>query len=205
MEDGIVVGNTFDKYGSKNPMVRWMVRNFCEAVDSLIAKTSPGTILEVGCGEGHITQRLLANSNGSIHALDISDHVIDQAKQRISSLPGKDRVVFENRNILDMEKGSYHADLVVCCEVLEHLEDPRGALQTLANSTAQHAILSVPREPLWRALNLARLSYITDLGNTPGHLQHWSQRSFVEFVSSKFDVVEVLSPIPWTFVLCKTR
>ncbi len=70
VEDGIVVGNTYDKYGSKNPVVRWMVNNFCRSVDQLISRTRPATILEAGCGEGHITERLLGKTEATIHALD---------------------------------------------------------------------------------------------------------------------------------------
>jgi hypothetical protein len=65
--------------------------------------------------------------------------------------------------------------------------------------------VSVPREPLWRALNLARLKYVGALGNTPGHLNHWSRRRFVEFLERRLQVVEVRSPMPWTMALCRAR
>jgi hypothetical protein len=61
-------------------------------------------------------------------------------------------------------------------------------------------LVSVPREPLWRTVNMARGAYIKDLGNTPGHLNHWSRRGFVRFVSQVAEVQEVTSPFPWTCV-----
>ena len=73
----------------------------------------------------------------------------------------------------------------------------------LARLARPWLIASVPREPLWRALNLARLSYVGALGNTPGHLNHWSKRGFVRFLDERFEVVEVRSPIPWTMALCR--
>jgi hypothetical protein len=63
----------------------------------------------------------------------------------------------------------------------------------------------VPREPLWRALNLARLSYVRELGNTPGHLNHWSKRDFVRFLTRRFEVIETRSPTPWSMVLCRVQ
>jgi hypothetical protein len=54
-------------------------------------------------------------------------------------------------------------------------------------------------------LNLARGKYLKDMGNTPGHLQHWSRRSFLRLVSSYAEVVKVLTPLPWTVVLCRTK
>jgi hypothetical protein len=65
--------------------------------------------------------------------------------------------------------------------------------------------VSVPREPLWRALNLARLSYVGALGNTPGHLNHWSKGAFLEFLTGSVEVVEVRSPLPWTMALCRVN
>ena len=52
------------------------------------------------------------------------------------------------------------AELIVCCEVMEHLGDPEAALETLASLASPWAIVSVPREPLWRALNLARVRVV---------------------------------------------
>jgi Methyltransferase domain len=94
--------------------------------------------------------------------------------------------------------------LIVCCEVLEHLEDPEAALETIARLARPWAIVSVPREPMWRALNLARLSYVSRLGNTPGHLQHWSRRGFVRFLERRLELVELHSPLPWTIALCRS-
>ena len=50
---------------------------------------------------------------------------------------------------------------------------------------------------------MARFTYVTHLGNTPGHLKHWSSREFVGLVSKYFEVVEVKKPIPWTMVLAR--
>ena len=59
-----------------------------------------------------------------------------------------------------------------------------------------HLLVSVPREPLWRGLNMARGAYIKDLGNTPGHLNHWSRKAFVELLGRHGTVEEIRSPVP---------
>ena len=205
VEKGIVVGNTFDKYGSRNPIVKKMMGNFLASFDNMLSQVNPQSILEVGCGEGHLTQRLLTHTNASIRAIDISDHVIEQAMDRTLDHGKGHRIKFENINIFDIQLLSEQAELVVCCEVLEHLEDPTEALGILARSTSSHAILSVPNEPLWRFLNMARLKYLSDFGNTPGHLQHWSTGSFLGLVCQQFDIIDVQTPIPWTFVLAKKK
>ena len=85
-------------------------------------------------------------------------------------------------------------------EVLEHVPDPRAVLGEMARVASSWILASVPREPLWRGLNLARGAYLRSLGNTPGHLNHWSTASFVKFVSRVATVRAVEKPFPWTIV-----
>ena len=73
----------------------------------------------------------------------------------------------------------------------------------MARCAQRHLLVSVPREPLWRVLNMARGAYWRTLGDTPGHLNHWSQRAFVTMLSRYGSVAEVRSPPPWTMVLVR--
>ena len=121
---------------------------------------------------------------------------------------GHDPGMFAVRSVYELSEHEDRADLVVCCEVLEHLQDPRAALTRLEAAADRHLILSVPREPLWRALNVLRGAYLRDLGNTPGHVQHWSRRAFVRFVSAvstRFDIIDQCTPTPWTMLFCRRR
>jgi len=200
IEDGLVVGTGSDKYESKNPISQYLLRQFDSSIAELVSIAQPNTVLEVGCGEGHVTNILLENSAATIQAMDISQTIVDIAKKAIDS----PRVEFSQFNIYDLaEKNS--ADLVVCCEVLEHLEDPEIGLLRLAEKAAPYAIISVPREPIWRSLNFIRGAYVKDLGNSPGHIQHWSQKAFIQFVEQQFEVVSVKAPLPWTVLLVKSK
>ena len=67
-------------------------------------------------------------------------------------------------------------DMASAIEVLEHVPDPEHTVAEMARVAKRWILVSVPREPLWRGLNLARGAYWKDLGNTPGHLNHWSKR-----------------------------
>ena len=75
-------------------------------------------------------------------------------------------------------------DLVAATEVLEHVPDPAAALAEMARVAGAFLLVSVPHEPLWRALNLARGAYLRELGNTPGHLNHWTRRAFVALLGT---------------------
>jgi 2-polyprenyl-3-methyl-5-hydroxy-6-metoxy-1,4-benzoquinol methylase len=201
LEDGLVVGNSYDKYGSKNPIVRWMMKGFDESLAHLVAAAAPRSIHEVGCGEGYWTLRWL-EACIEARGCDVSHTAVDLAR-RNATARGVDPTRFETRSIYDLEAGRDSADLVVCCEVLEHLDDPEGGLRALRRIVGNRLILSVPREPIWCALNLARGKYIAQGGNTPGHLQHWSRRGFIRLVARHFHIDQVLSPLPWTMLSCR--
>jgi SAM-dependent methyltransferase len=94
-------------------------------------------------------------------------------------------------------------DLACAIEVLEHVPDPEHTVSEMARCAQRHLLVSVPREPLWRMLNMARGAYWPTLGNTPGHLNHWSRRSFVKLLSRHGEVVELRSPFPWTMLLVR--
>jgi 2-polyprenyl-3-methyl-5-hydroxy-6-metoxy-1,4-benzoquinol methylase len=134
---------------------------------------------------------------------DAFPQVLEEARRRAATAGAE--IDFEATPVEQLDPARHAAELIVCCEVLEHLDDPERALDVLAGLARPWLIASVPREPLWRALNLARLSYVGDLGNTPGHLNHWSKRDFVRFLTRRFEVVELRSPTPWTMVLCRVQ
>ena len=51
----VPTGNTFDKYGSTNPVVRRLMAGFHSTLDELWAAAAPESVLDVGCGEGVLT------------------------------------------------------------------------------------------------------------------------------------------------------
>lgn len=200
-EDGVVVGNHYNKYSTKNPIARRLMRGFSDSLSALVSKAAPETIHEVGCGEGYWT--LAWHQQGmQVKGSDFSEQVIALAKENAAE-QGLPPSLFSCRSIYELALGADSADLIVCCEVLEHLDDPEAGLAALRRVVTRNIILSVPREPLWCALNLARGKYWSSLGNTPGHIQHWSSRAFVELVQKYFEVQEIRRPLPWTMVLCK--
>ena len=94
-------------------------------------------------------------------------------------------------------------DVATAIEVLEHVPDPAHTVAEMARVAQRWILVSVPREPLWRGLNMARGAYWSAGGNTPGHLNHWSKRSFVQLLSKHGEVVEARSPFPWTMLLVR--
>ncbi len=193
-------GNYYDKYNATNPISRYLMDGFLSSFDSLVQLTQARTAYEFGCGEGNLSLRL-ARLGIQVRGSDVSAKVVEQAREnaRKAAVPAD----FNVANIYEMSSEAAAAELIVCCEVLEHLEETGKALDLLVRSAHPWLLVSVPREPIWRALNVVRGAYWRDLGNTPGHVQHWSTSEFVDVLRSRVDVIQVRKPLPWTMVLCR--
>ena len=190
------------KYTRTNPVTRRLLGGFFAALEEAVsAAGAVGGALEVGCGEGVSTERIRAMlpPEALLHASDINRVRLAAARERNPGVP----IIEESIYHLSRPDRSY--DLVFCLEVLEHLDDPAAALGEVCRVSKRWVVTSVPREPVWRALNLARLKYVSGLGNTPGHINHWSKRAFTAFVGNRLDVRRVFSPFPWTMVLGEVR
>jgi ubiquinone/menaquinone biosynthesis C-methylase UbiE len=194
----VPTGNTFDKYGSKNPVVRRLMARFERDLDELFGAASPSSVLDVGCGEGILTEQWARRiAPGRIVGLDLEDPKLrahwEQRRQ--------ENLEFVTMPAENLPFGENEFELAAAIEVLEHVPDPEHTVAEMARVAGAHLLVSVPREPLWRALNVARGAYIKDLGNTPGHVNHWSKRSFVAMLERYGRVVEARSPFPWTMLL----
>jgi SAM-dependent methyltransferase len=194
-------GNVYDKYGTSNPIARRLVAGFLGQLDRLVERTAAHEAHEVGCGEGELAIRL-ARRGLCVRGSDAFPDVLEEARRRARA--AEVEIEFESVPVEALVRERHAAQLIVCCEVLEHLDDPDGALDLLAELARPWLLVSVPREPLWRVLNLARFKYVGELGNTPGHLGHWSRRGFLDLLRSKVEVVDVRSPVPWTMALCRS-
>jgi 2-polyprenyl-3-methyl-5-hydroxy-6-metoxy-1,4-benzoquinol methylase len=199
-EEGIITGNTYDKYGSTNPVVRRLMSAFERTLDELFERSGPSSVLDVGCGEGVLVhqwaQRL---GDRRVVGIDLQEESI-QAGWEERQAPNLEYRVMHAENLPFAEN---EFDLASAIEVLEHVPNPEHTLAEMTRCAERHLLVSVPREPLWRMLNMARGAYWPALGNTPGHLNHWSRRSFVRLLSSYGQVAEVRSPFPWTMLLVR--
>jgi SAM-dependent methyltransferase len=189
-----------EKYQSGNVLARRLVGNFMQTILQTVREAGSPTVFEVGCGEGHILG-MLAQNGFRVRGCDIAEASLAVARAE-AMRHGLD-IPLRQKSIYDLDPHEDRAETVLCCEVLEHLEDPEAALRKLVAVAEKDLILSVPREPVWRILNMARGKYWRTWGNTPGHLQHWTRQAFVDFVGRHADIVAVKRPLPWTLVHCR--
>jgi SAM-dependent methyltransferase len=196
---GTPTGNTYDKYGSTNPVVRRLMARFEQDMFELLDRAAPASIVDVGCGEGVLTEQWADRTPGRVVGIDLDDPKLraeweQRERPNLEFHPG-------DGHTLPFGDGEFEA--ATAMEVLEHVPDPASVLSEMARVASRWVLVSVPREPLWRGLNMARGAYVRELGNTPGHLNHWSKRSFAKLVGGYGEIVELRSPPPWTMALLR--
>lgn len=202
--DSEVVNLFSEKYKTAGKAGNFLINNFYKSINNLIdqanTKEKLNWVHEVACGPGESTKRIF-NYLDKASKKTASDFEIDLVNFAKKENPN---IKFYQESIYEIQAQDGEIDLVFALEVLEHLEDPERAAQELAR-VCKYAIISTPNEPLWRAMNFARLKYVSDFGNTPGHLNHWSPFGLKKILARHFDIINTKLPIPWQMHLCKAK
>lgn len=194
------VGNVYDKHGTRNPVARRLVGAFGRALLGLVDLAAPESLVDVGCGEGSLTTVLADRLDGRrVLGLD-RPHPLLEAGWAARARPN---VEYRAGDAMSLPLDDAAFDVACATEVLEHVPEPRAALRELGRVARRAVIVSVPREPVWRMANVARGAYLRSMGNTPGHVNHWSRREFISLVSGYAEIAAVRSPFPWTLALAR--
>jgi 2-polyprenyl-3-methyl-5-hydroxy-6-metoxy-1,4-benzoquinol methylase len=196
----VPTGNAFDKYGSTNPVVKRLMAGFHATLDELWDKAAPHSVLDVGCGEGVLTVQWADRlADGRVVGIDLDDPKLRTEWEKRA----RPNLEFRAEEATSLSFADDEFDLACAIEVLEHVPEPEATLAEMARAARRHLLVSVPREPLWRGLNMARGAYLRDLGNTPGHVNHWSKQAFVSLLARYGTVEHARSPFPWTMLLVR--
>lgn len=175
-----------------------LVVKFRAHVVARIAEERPATILEVGCGQGWLL-KLIAEAlpDAELSGLDIRPEVIEFARTMVPQAT----LSVGDGHVLPYDDAAF--DLVVCSQVLEHVDDPTSVLAEIDRVGRGVAVISVPHEPWFWGANLIRGKYLSTFGNCPGHIHHWGAAGFRRLLSAHYTDVTVATSFPW--LIAKVR
>jgi len=189
------------KHESANPVQRFLIRRFHDEVVRLLEAVPHAAILDLGCGEGFVLDHLLASGiDADLVGIDRSSTAIASARSRLGTA-----IDLVEGDVTSLEDLPRPFEVVMMLEVLEHLDQPDATLDLLSGLSTGHVIVSVPREPFFRGLNLIRFKNLKRLGSDPEHVHHWTKRSFEQLVSRRFEITDRGRAFPWTLLLLEAR
>lgn len=188
----------YEKFRTDNPVVQRLIGRFYAHLRSVVEPLGAESLLDAGCGEGETLARMDGLLPDDVFAVDLSEAAVQFTAARFPTIEvgchSIDNLPFDNDNF----------DLVLCLEVLEHLEDPGAALDELARVSRRNVIVSTPHEPWFRLGSLLRGKYVSGLGNHPEHVNHWNPRTLGKLLHTRFEAVRVEGSFPWLIAHCQT-
>lgn len=191
-------GSTIEKEDLEGQGVETrLVDRFNERAVALVSEVSAEQVLDVGCGSGWVTS-LIADANPQCKCVGLDR---ENPKLRASwAERACSNLAFATADAYHLPFPDGHFDAVTMFEVLEHLDYPGAALSECLRVSSRWLIVSVPWEPMWRVGNVVRRRYLWQLGNTPGHVNHWSRRGFRRLMRWHGPLVRAVSSVPWNLV-----
>jgi len=192
--------DNYKKHTHKNPIQRFLLDNFFRNLTNLTVTKKVDSILDVGCGEGFTLNRLKEKGIGKkLEGLEYLKAAIELGKRTYPDIKIIQGSIYE----LPYKDNSF--DLVLCTEVLEHLENPQDALKELVRVSNKYLVISVPNEPFFMLAQLIRGKNWSRFGNDIEHINHWTMFGFPKFVKknggAKVHVLAKRFPFAWTMLL----
>lgn len=188
-----------DKYRTNNKLKRAVIEKFDRKIIYLIStineKEELSSLLDAGCGEGIVANMISENfPKLKVTGIDGAKEAVEYANSQYPNIT----VLKDNLYDLSFEDSSF--DIVICSEVLEHLEEYPIAINELLRVAKSKIIVTVPNEPWFCLGNLASLHNVSRLGNPIDHVNHWTHCGFKKMLNKQLKGVrdiQFYKSFPW--------
>lgn len=135
-------------------------------------------VLDIGCGTGTICF-YFASKGSRVYGIDISKNAIKMARINSKNLGLASDVSFSVIDFPNQKiKGKY--DLIICSELLEHIDDHNKALREISKLLAKKGsvVFSVPLNTSF----LYKHNFLDKFEVEVGHLRRYDEKSFIKVV-----------------------
>jgi 2-polyprenyl-3-methyl-5-hydroxy-6-metoxy-1,4-benzoquinol methylase len=191
------------KAPSKNPLMKLLIdmfyREILNQISRCYSRNEHFKLLDIGCGVGLVSKIISQNfSNATISGFDVSEDAVKSAKLL---LPSAD---IKAGDIYDSPFNDKLFDMIICAEVLEHLNEPEFIIDYIARVCKKYAIISIPNNWKFRAVNVIRFKFLPQKGNTPGHVNEWTKQEISTLLSRHFRIIYITTILGiWIVILCE--
>jgi SAM-dependent methyltransferase len=112
--------------------------NYFRWQSDMVTRELGRRVVEVGCGIGNFTRMLL--DRDAVFAIDIEPECVDRLKERYAGYPNLRAFSGDAAAVL-RTLARYSPDSCVCLNVLEHIEDDRGALDAMRSAIVPSGVV----------------------------------------------------------------
>ncbi len=180
-------------YNSRNPIVRYFHNEKIRQIIRLIGNTSKKKVLDVGCGDGFLLEKL----GGKLFGVDVSSFRVKNAIKRLGS-----RAIILKANAKRLPFKDNFFDVVICSQVLEHIPNPQLVAREILRVTRKGGviIITVPNETVMRFGRLCMLKFPVKI---PDHVNSFKVRDITEMFGLKPERIEFIPSLVETLSLFK--
>lgn len=190
-------------YSHSSFIIRWIEKKRIGKIVKLADAKSGEKILEIGCGQGHILEKI---RQGELYGLDLSDKMLTDAAVR---LKGRAKLLRQNAESFAGHFQGIKFNKIICSEVLEHTLYPEKVIAEAAKVLKGDGVfvVSIPNE---RLINFAK-KFLIKIGifrlffkDIPEdttqvfHLHSFSLAMLRGMIEGKFKVEKAIG-IPFSF------
>ena len=163
-QDGAYLKNNPDWHSEDSP---WKAKKIL----SILEKNNihPKSVCEVGCGAGGILKFL----HSSLENVEFTGYEISKDAFEICKTLQEERLTFRFGDLLADNNVEYY-DLILCCDVFEHVEDHFTFLRGLKEK-AQFAVFLIPLE--LSVISVLLKSRLLESRNKYGHIHYFSKET----------------------------
>jgi ubiquinone/menaquinone biosynthesis C-methylase UbiE len=152
----------------------WQRTVYEEALNQM-KKLKGNSVIDVGCGSGYKLMKMF----GNYQTLGIE--LSDTYQWLLTKYPSGNWLDFEQAGNLSLT-----ADVVICSDVIEHVQNPDRLMNFLKKIKFSVLVLSTPERDAIRGVG--------DFGppENPAHFREWNKQEFNNYASGWFKVTEQL-------------
>jgi 2-polyprenyl-3-methyl-5-hydroxy-6-metoxy-1,4-benzoquinol methylase len=137
-------------------------------------------VLDLGCGTGAL-DFYLASNGSSVYGIDISDRAITSCKENAQAFDLNKKCQFKATTLEDF-KTKDKFDLVLCIEVIEHIEKDSAAIKKISTLLKPGGILILSTPSL--NAPLYKIGFLNEFDKRVGHLRRYSNQSLQKLIST---------------------